>query len=397
MPPGLTLIILGAFLLAGFAANVVGARAHVPRVTLLLLLGVTAGPGALDLVPKSVEAWFPFVAQLALSMVGFALGEQFLGSNFRKSGRIVVIVAIVETLAAAIAVGIGLLAVGTPLPVALLLAGIAPATAPAATMDVVRECGAKGPVTRTLLGVAAIDDAFGIMLFSLLLAVAQFAVGQDQGSFQVWHGIWEIAGALGLGAAIGLPMAWLTGRARPGMLTLMETLGFVLLTSGLALLLDVSYLLACITLGAIVANFASHHTRPFHAIEGVSQPFLVLFFLLAGFELDVYQLPKLGVLGATYCIARSAGLILGGGWGAKLANAPESVRKHIGWCLLPQAGVALGLALIGARQLGDDGASLLALLVGTTFLFEVIGPISTRIALTSAGEVPLKADASRHG
>jgi Kef-type K+ transport system membrane component KefB len=380
------MVAIGLFLLVGFGAHVIGQRAHVPRVTLLLIVGVLVGPEVLALIPSSVSDLFPFVAEVALSMVGFMLGEQFLGRRLRQLGKKVVTIAAVETVITAAAVFAGLWLAGVPLALALPLAGVAPASAPAATVDVVRESRAKGPLTDIVLGVVAVDDAFGIVAFSVLLVLAEVVTGASWSAEVLGAGLLEVGGGIALGALLGFPMAWLTGRVRPGELTLMETLGFVLLTGGLANLAGVSYLLACMALGAVVANRAKHHTRPFHAIENVSQPFLVLFFLMAGFELKLSALPDIGVVGGVYVAMRALGKIAGGWLGATLAGASKSVRRHVGACLWPQAGVALGLALLAAQRVPAQGEAILTVLVATTFVFELIGPVAARVSLGHAGE-----------
>lgn len=357
-----------------------------PRVTLLLLIGVLVGPSGLALVPQSVTGYFPLTAQLALSIIGFLLGEQFLGKKLESTGPVVLAVSIAETLGAALLVLIGLLLVGAPPALALLLAGIAPASAPAATVDVVRESHASGPLTNTVLEVVAIDDAYGIMLFSALLILAEAFSGGVPSWSILLSGCWEIVGAALLGIVLGVPMAWLTGRVRAGELTLVETLGFVFACAGLAEAIGVSYLLACVVLGAVVANRARHHTRPFHAIEGISQPFLIIFFVMAGFELDLGSLGSFGLIAVTYVIGRAVGLIAGGSLGARISGAPHVTRRFVGWCLLPQAGVALGLALVAGNRFPDLAPGLLSLVVATTVFFEVLGPIATRIALRRAGE-----------
>jgi Kef-type K+ transport system membrane component KefB len=220
--------------------------------------------------------------------------------------------------------------------------------------------------------------------------VAQAISGDGLAWTTLLTGAWELVGAALLGIAIAIPMSWLTGRVQPGELTLLEALGFVFLCGGLASLLGVSYLLACMVLGAAVANRAHHHTRPFHAIEGVSQPFLVMFFLLAGFQFDPSMFAAAGLTGAAYVIFRSVGKIVGAYAGAKFAGAPPNVSNYVGWCLLPQAGVALGLGLLAAEQFPERGAAILSLLVGTTFLFEVAGPIAARVSLRRAGETPTR-------
>lgn len=381
------LIFVGLFLLAGFAAHVLGRRVHVPRVTLLLLLGFLAGPSVFQLVPEEASAWFPLVARIALSIIGFQLGERFLGKKLRETGRTIMLVSLTEVFAAAAAVFVALLSLGVPVPLALMLASIAPATAPAATLDVVREAEADGPVTDTVLGVVAIDDAWGVILFSVLLVAVQTITGQNASAAIVLDGLWEVGGGIALGIGIGVPMAALTGRVRLGELTLVETLGFVFVCSGLAVRLDLSHILACMAMGATVSNLARHHERPFHAIEEVEQPFLILFFLLAGFDFDASRLPNIGLIGLTYVAARSVGKIGGGSLGGVLASAHRNVRKYTGFCLLPQAGVALGLALMVSERYPQVGRKVLSTIVGTTIVFELIGPVLTRFALRRAGEI----------
>ena len=382
------MIVIGFFLLAGFVANVLGRRMHVPRVTLMLVLGFTAGPYVFDLVPREASDWFPQVSRIALSLIGFQLGERFLGKKLRQTGRTVMAISLGEVAGAALSVFLVLFAFGVPLPLSLMLAAVAPATAPAATLDVIRESEAKGPVSEAVLGIVAIDDAWGVLLFSVVLVVAQVVGGQEASAGLIWDGVREVGGGVLLGALVGLPMAYLTGRVRPGELTLLESLGFVFLCSGLAIHFEFSHILACMAMGATVSNVARHHERPFHAIEEIEQPFLIVFFLLAGFNFDVGQLWHLGLIGVAYALARSAGLIGGAYVSGFFSNAPTSVRKYAGFCLLPQAGVALGLSLLVSERDPELGSKLLAIIVGTTIIFELVGPIILRVTLQRAGEIP---------
>src|SRR5690606_41554817 len=160
------------------------------------------------------------------------------------------------------------------------------------------------------------------------------------------HGVMEVGGSVLLGIVLGLPMAWLTGRLRPGEPMLLESAGFVFVAAGLASWLGLSYLLTCMTLGVVVANRARHHVRPFRSIDGVAEPFLALFFFMAGYQLDWLALPALGALGVAYVVARIAGRLAGGYLGGVLAGSTVDTRNRIGACLMPQAGVALGLALV---------------------------------------------------
>ncbi|MBT8208083.1 MAG: cation:proton antiporter [Acidimicrobiia bacterium] len=383
---GWPLIIIGACLLIGFVAHVAGQRAHIPRVTLLLLLGFLVGPSGFQLIPPTTIDWLPLAAQVALSMIGFELGERFLGQRIRTTGRVVLAVAVVVTLGTALVVFVGLLLAGVPVVLSLLLAGMSTATDPAATVDVIRETRSKGSLTDIVLGVVAIDDAFGIILFGILVVIASGIGGDAFAPGVIGLASWELGGGLLVGLVFGLPMALLTGRIRSGELTLIETLGFVLCASGAASLLGVSYLIAAMTQGAIVANFARHHSRPFHAIKNIRQPFLIVFFLLAGLRLDLAALKAAGIIALAYVIARSIGRVACGTLGAQVGRADQNVRRYVGLCLLPQAGVALGLGLLAAEEFPEFGDRLLSLLIGTTVVFEVVGPIVTRVSLRLAGE-----------
>ena len=320
------LITFGGIFLIGLAADLVGRHTPVPRVTLLLLSGFLIGPSALNWLPDYTTHWFPLLTDIALAMIGFLLGQKLTAQLLRRMGRAVLAMSIGEVIVTSILVFAGLSALGVPPIIAMLLAGIAPATAPAATVDVIQECGAKGPFTDSLLGIVAIDDVWGLLVFSIVLAVAQAVSGNGSGMDTLTTGAWEIGGALTLGIVLGLPMAYITGRIRPGEPTQAEALGIVLLCAGLAVWLNVSYILAAISLGAVVANCATHHDRPFHEIEGIEWPFLILFFIFAGAALQLSMLANVGVLGASYIGLRIIGRVVGTRLGGRLSGTDDVTR-----------------------------------------------------------------------
>lgn len=283
------LFLVGIFLLIGWSGHSIGKHFQIPRVTLLLVAGLLCGPFVFDIFPHNIAQWFPDIAHMALAMVGFLLGSNFVGHDFKKRGRAIIYISLGKTIVAVLLVFVSVLVVTENLTLAFLLAGIAPASAPAATLDVIREAKAKGPLTKTVLGVVAIDDAWGVILFSLLLVSADAFAGKGHFFDVMTEGLWDIGGAVIIGAVIGFPMSWLTGHVSKGEPTLLEASGFVFLCGGSALLLNVSYLLACMVLGVIVANFAKHHTRPFREIENASEPFMVIFFCWPGTSL-IFQL-----------------------------------------------------------------------------------------------------------
>ncbi len=377
------LISLGAIFLAGLVFDAVGRRTKLPRVTLLLVFGFVVGPGGLDLLPDITARWFPAVADIALVMIGFLLGGELTGPTLREHGRQVLGVSLAVVLTTLVLVSIGLLAVGAPAPVALLLGAIATATAPAATIDVVHGTGRTTSFSRLLTAIVAVDDAWGLIVFSIAFALSLLIQGDGAGAVAL-HASWELGGALALGLALGIPMAFLTGRVEPGEPTLYEALGLVFLCGGLALWLGVSFLLASMTMGATVANLARHHTRPFHAIEGIEWPFMILFFVLAGAALDVGALAEAGPWLLTYLVLRVAGRLAGGWLGGWLPPADRTVRRWMGLALMPQAGVALGMALVAREGLPEVGRAILPVVVAATVLFELLGPLGTRAALERA-------------
>lgn len=381
------LITFGGLFLIGLLADLAGRHSPLPRVTLLLVAGFAIGPSGFDWLPAFTDQWFPVLTNIALALIGFLLGQNLTRERFEELGRPVLAMSLGEVVTTSVLIFSVLLLFGVPLLVALLLAGIAPATAPAATLDVVHECEAEGKFTRVLLGIVAIDDAWGLLVFSVLLAVAQ-AVGGGEGALGVLAtGGWELGGALLLGIGLGLPMAYLTGRIRPGEPTQAEALGLVLLAAGLAEWLDVSYILSAMVLGATVANLASHHERPFRAIEGLEWPVLMLFFLLAGAALHLQALLQAGVLAAGYIGLRVLGRLLGTRLGGWLTGTDVNIRRWIGLALLPQAGVAIGMALLASQRFPEIKSVILPVVLGTTVIFEVFGPMLTRWTLGKVGDI----------
>jgi Kef-type K+ transport system membrane component KefB len=380
------LLALGSVLLLGVATDAIGRRTPLPRVTLLLIFGFSIGPGWLNLLPDAFVNSFDLATDMALVMIGFLLGGQFTLRAMRERGRQVLWISILAVVVTAAVVFAALVSLGVGLPLALLLAGIAPATAPAATFDVVREAKAQGPFTQRLLGVVAVDDAWGLVLFSFCSAAAAAISGLDGFDSPLTKAVWEIGGAIVLGILLGLPAAYLTGRIQPGEPTLSEALGVVFLCGGLAIWLDVSFLISSMVVGVVVVNLAKHHSRPFHAIENIEWPFMVVFFVLAGASLELAALKTIGLVAGVYVIARAVGRIAGAWAGGMMCRAERPVCRWIGLALMPQAGVALGMALVASNRMPQFTEMLLPIVISSTVFFELTGPVLTRYALHRVGE-----------
>lgn len=375
------LLALGGMFLIGMIADLIGRHSPIPRVTLLLVAGIAIGPYALDWIPATVIDVFPALTTIALTMVGFLLGQKLTLSELRELGRPVASLSIsivISTIGIVFAV---LYLIGVPVPVALLLGGVASATAPAATIDVVQQSGIRNRFSAVLLDVVAIDDAWGLLLFSILLAIAQSITGTAGALEAMWLGVYEIFGAIAIGVTIGVPAAYLTGRIRPGQPTQAEALGIVMLTAGAAEIMGVSYILAAVALGATIANLARHHATSFDEIEGLEWPFLILFFLLAGASLPLTSVTLAGVICAAYIVARIAGRLLGAYIGSQWAGPSGEQFRPIGLAMLPQAGIAIGLALLASQRFPQFAPVILSVVLASTIVFELIGPVITNAVL----------------
>ena len=387
MAPDITFIALGALFLAGLAADMLGRRTKLPRVTILLVLGMLIGAPGLDLVAGEIVALYDILSIIALTMVAFLLGSSLRIETLRQRGRPILWVSGMIVAGTLAVVTLGLWALGTPPGLALILGAIATATAPAATRSVLRDTEASGPFAEVVEGVVAIDDAWGMIAFALAMVGAQMlsgGTGVDHASV-LWEAFREVAGSVALGLALGLPAAYLTGRLSPGEPQQTEALGLVFLAAGLALWLDLSFLLTGMTVGAVIVNRAAHHDYAFHEIEHIEWPFLTLFFLLAGATLELEVLSELGLLGVGYVLLRIAARGIGGWVGGRLGGLGATECRWIGPALLPQAGVAVGMALIAAERMPEYGATILSMTIGTTVVFELIGPLSTALALRRTG------------
>ncbi len=374
-------ISLAGLFLLGLAAHYIGLRTRLPRVTLLILTGVAIGPSGMDWFAGYREQLFPAVSDIALVMLGFLIGGSLTRDLFQQQGRQIFWLSLGIALVTFLVVCGGLLAMGQGLVIALSLGAIATATDPAATTDVLLEEHAdRSAFGKLLLGIVALDDAWGLLIFSLALVVVIGSTASN-GDSVLLSGLWEIAGAVLLGVMIGLPMAFLTGRIRRGEPLLIEALGLVFLCAGLAMRWEVSHLLAAIVMGATVANLAQHHKRPFHAIEGIQWPFLLLFFILAGASLQLDSLLAGGLLGAAYIVLRIIGKISGGLGIGLLIGTTARTGLHSGSALLPQAGVAIAMALNASQNLDERGQMILTIALASTVVFELLGPLATRWAL----------------
>lgn len=381
----LSIILLGAILSASIFADALAHRTRVPRISILMMVGlgiafvqqVWVGAQNGDVLDGLSE---PLI-QVALVMVAFLLGSELELRRLRKTGPLILVVSLFVIIGGGTLVGAGLVVLGFPLVVAVSLAAISVATDPAAVSESVRDSGSAGLVPRVLLGIVAIDDAWGILVFGLSMSVLGWVIGGD-GQLALLHAMWELGGAILVGVVIGLPAAWLTGRLKPGEPTQVEAIAIILLLAGLSSLLGVSALLASMVAGSLVANLSYHHTRSFREIEHIEWPFLVFFFVLSGASVDLYKLDDAILLTLAYIFLRLVGRVLGGYFAVRFSPARHKpLPATIGLALTPQAGVAIGMALLAAERFPEFRDSILPVVVASTIFFELIGPVLVKRVL----------------
>ena len=375
------LLTIGGFLLLGLLTSSLGRYTFLPRVTLLLIFGIIIGQEVLDIIPPLFLERFDIIANMALLMVGFLLGGKLTRDTLQYSVDKVLWISISAAVITTAVVSFGLILLGVTTEVAILLGCISSATAPAAVFDVVMESGEQSSFKKLLLSIVALDDVWALVLFGIGIAVVSSLNGQTDNISPLLMVIREIGGAILLGTLIGLPAAYLTGRIKPGQPILTEALGLVFICGGLAIWLDVSFLIASIVLGAVVANLAKHHEYPFHSIEGIESTFLVIFFVLAGASLELEALKQVSMIGVIYILCRALGKVLGANIGSQLGKADVATKKWMGLALFPQAGVAIGMALVASHYFPEYSQILLPVIISSTVFFEIIGPVLTRLAL----------------
>ena len=383
------LVTLAMAIAAGMAMSRAAKFVHLPNVTAYLVAGLLFGPSVLGLISRSQVEEMSIITTVALGFIAFSIGGEFKLSYLKQIGSKPISITFFQGMMAVVLVDATLILLGFDLPLALTLGAIATATAPAATLMVVQQYRAKGPVSGILLPVVAMDDALGLMVFSVSTAVASsLANGQAVTvSSMLLRPLLEIAESLALGFGLGLLMVLVTrffhSRGNKLSLTLMAVFAGV----GLCEMWDLSSLLVCMMIGATLVNLSHEHEVHMTQTDQFTPPLFMLFFVLSGADLDLSILPAVGLLGVAYLLARSLGKWFGAWVGSVCVHAEPNVRKYRGLALLPQAGVAIGMAQLSITLLPQYGSQINAVVLSATLVYELIGPVITKIALTRAGEI----------
>ncbi len=385
-------ISMGIALIVGIAFGKLMGIFKIPSVAGYILAGLLIGVSGLHIIDNNLELQLSFLSDLALGIIAFNIGSELEISVIKRLGKSIFLIALCEALGAFILVtGISLL-ITKEVSLSLILGAVASATAPAATVMVLKQYNSSGPLTSTLLGVVAVDDAICLMIYSVASAIAKVFVKHESLTFfkVVVSPLFEILLSVAVGAALGICLTYLLNKSRNKDELLIFSSGTILLLIGICSVFHLSSLLCAMTLGFMVTNISNKSRKTFSALEKFSPPLIAGFFVLAGARLDISMIPKIGILGLAYLIFRIAGKLLGANLGGRLAKVPSEVRKNIGLGLFSQIGVAVGLAIIVSNEFSGTtlGSTVMTILLATTVATEIIGPICTKHAITKAGEIP---------
>lgn len=418
------LLTLSLAMFAGLMLSRLAKLVKLPAVTAYLVAGVLMGPflvGQLSIPGANLHFGFnradfdtyKLLSDVALGFIAFAIGNEFRLATLKQTGKQATVIGIIQAVFATLMVDAALIGLHfamphiLPLPAAIVLGAVASATAPAATLMVVRQYKAKGPLTDLLLPIVALDDAVGLVLFAVSFGVAKALISGSVDLLSVvLEPILEVVLSLVLGALMGFLFSFCErffhSRSKR---TTMSVL-FVLLTVALSMIeftvggihVAFSSLLVCMMMGTVFCNICDFSEELMDRVERWSTPLLVLFFVISGAELDlsVFQNWAIIVIGLVYIVFRSCGKYFGAGLSARAVKCEPSIVKYLGITLLPQAGVALGMAM-KAQALGEQGSMVRNITLFSVLVYELVGPFLTKVALQKAGEIRPEGKVSARG
>ena len=404
------LLSLSIALLSGLLLSRLVKKLQLPAVTAYLIAGVLIGPfmlGTLNIPGIGITAeqieGFGIISDLALGFIAFAMGNEFRLTQLKKIGKQATLIGVFQAIFTCIVVDIVLIGLHLlmpdvlTLPAAIVLGAVATATAPAATLMVVKQYKAKGPVTDVLLPVVALDDAVGLVVFAISFGVAKsLSLGSVDILSIILEPLLEVVLSLALGFIMGLFFSFCERFYHSRSKRMALTVTFVMMTVAISSLkfnvgsvhVGFSSLLTCMMLGTVFCNISKVSEELMDRADRWTTPILILFFVISGAELELTVFADIAVVvvGIIYILSRSCGKYFGAGISARMAKSDPNIIKYLGITLLPQAGVALGMA-IKAIELGPDGAIVRNITLFAVLIYEIVGPYLTKIALTKAGDI----------
>jgi Kef-type K+ transport system membrane component KefB len=397
-----SLLLVGMITLAGVYMGKTMKYLRLPSIIGFMIVGVLLGPSLAGLLGEEIQGRLSFITEMALGFVAVSIGLELSLGALKQQGAAIILIIFCESLLAFVLVAGGIFLLTRDASLALLFGAIAPASAPAGTVAVIQEYKARGSLTKALYAVVGFDDGLGIIIFGFASAVARSLLQTEVGAGEadILAQLGEPLVEIGLSVLVGVLTAFLfcvlARRLTRSREVFILVFALVLISTGVSTQLHLSYILTNMVLGIVIVNTQRHALIQMIRDELTEfMPLLfILFFVLAGANLHVAALPALGLLGVVYVLCRSAGLMGGAWFGALAGRAEKKIRRYLGMGILSQAGVAIGLALIVKQefsQLGSHGlwigSTVITTVTATCILFELIGPVLTKVGLAKAGEI----------
>ncbi|MBQ9279354.1 MAG: cation:proton antiporter [Lachnospiraceae bacterium] len=384
-----TLTNIAIMLFAALIAGKIVKKLKLPNVTGYLVIGLLIGPNCIKLLSQDFLDSVSIISEVALGFIAFSIGAEFKIKFLKKIGKAPIVIGITEGLGAVVVVDTIMLICGFDVTFALAMGAIASATAAASTLMIVKQYKAKGPVSQTLLPVVALDDAVALMAFGISMAVANVIRAHGNVSFArlMLEPCIELLGGIAFGIILGIIMTFLvklyTGRGNRLAVTIM----MIFVCLGVSDEVGFSSLLACMMLSATFVNLSKFSDKIYEPVERITPPIYMMFFIISGASLDVTVIATVGAVGSIYVIGRVIGKYLGASFGARITKAPKPVIKWLGLTLIPQEGVAIGLASSAAATLPDYGGKIKTIVLCGVVIYELLGPVITKTVLKKAGEI----------
>lgn len=387
------LFYVGLIITSGIIMGRVASHFKLPHITGYLIAGLIIGPSILGLVPHVETSKMTVISEIALGFIAYSIGCEFNLKDLRKTGKSVIIITIFQAVGAVLLVDLAMIYVfKQPVPFSIILGAIATATAPGPILMIVKQYRAKGPVVDTLLPLVALDDALGIVIFGICAAIAS-ALSTAGAHISLTHMILvpleEIMASVVIGIGLGVILGYIINKMKEDELLIAIIVSIIFLGVGLSHRFHASPILLCMILGGTVCNIIPHikNIKVLHRVESFTPPIYIAFFTLAGVELDISLVKEVGLVGVGYIVVRMIGKIVGSYIGGRVANSPKTVQKYLGFTLIPQAGVAIGLAMVAQSVLPHPyGRNVRTVILAATVVYELIGPLMAKIAICKAGE-----------
>lgn len=401
------LAIVGLMTFAGLFIGKLTKYVRLPSIIGFMLVGVLLGPSLFDLIGEQMQTKLGFITEIALGFVALSIGLELRMSTLKQQGWGIVVIILSESLLAFAVVTAAVTLLTGDFALGLIFGAVAPASAPAGTVAIIQEYKARGSLTKALYSVVGFDDGLGIILFGFAAAFAKSIIEQSiSGRSESFISLMtpplvEVILSIVIGIAVALVFSALARKLESSRDIFILLFASVLIGAGLSAAANASLILSNMVAGFVVVNSQpkSLLRKMEDELSNVMPLLFVLFFVLAGANLHIAALPSLGLIGLVYIVSRSAGLTGGAAIGGTIAGAEPKIRKYLGMGILSQAGVAIGLALIVKHEfspLGEWGAEIgstvITTVTGTSIVFELIGPILTKIGLQKAGEIPESAN-----